>query len=165
MESESGGGHFPRVFRLLGPSIPESNQRGKRNKNHMNPLIQLKKATPLFVIALVLACFTLSPQAFAGTVAHADVYPRLLLRLSPLRNVRISTPTSGATISVWGLGAAGMSCCKQHARSHLAARGHVNIFAQARKSGWTNSVVARSYTIGILTLAISSRRGEKGSII
>src|SRR5215468_2278233 len=54
-----------RVFRLLkGPSIPESNQRGKRNKNNMNPLIQLKKATPLFVIALVLACFALSPQAF-----------------------------------------------------------------------------------------------------
>jgi hypothetical protein len=57
----------PRVFRLLkGLSIPESNQRGKRNKNHMNPLIQLKKATPLFVIALVLACFALSPQAFAA---------------------------------------------------------------------------------------------------
>ena len=56
----------PRVFRLLkGPSIAESNQRGKRNKNHTNPLIQLKKATPLFVIALVLACFALSPQAFA----------------------------------------------------------------------------------------------------
>ena len=56
-----------RVFRLLnGPSIPESNQRGKRNKNNMNPLIQLKKATPLFVIALVLACFALSPQAFAA---------------------------------------------------------------------------------------------------
>ena len=56
----------PRVFRLLkGLSIPESNQRGKRNKNHMNPLIQLKKVTPLFVIALMLACFALSPQAFA----------------------------------------------------------------------------------------------------
>src|SRR5262249_53905569 len=56
-----------RVFRLLkGLSIPESNQRGKRNKNHMNPLIQLKKATPLFVIALVLACFALCPQAFAA---------------------------------------------------------------------------------------------------
>ena len=77
MESESGGGHFPRVFRLIqGPSIPESNQRGKRNKNHMNPLIQLKKATPLFVIALVLACFTLSPQAFARTSGTADVYRR-----------------------------------------------------------------------------------------
>ena len=55
-----------RVFRLLkGRSIPESDQRGKRNKNHMNPLIQLKKATPLCVITLVLACFALSPQAFA----------------------------------------------------------------------------------------------------
>jgi hypothetical protein len=31
----------------------------------MNPLMQLKKATPLFVIMLVLACFALSPQAFA----------------------------------------------------------------------------------------------------
>ena len=31
----------------------------------MNPLIQLKKATPLFGITLVLAWFALSPQAFA----------------------------------------------------------------------------------------------------
>src|SRR6516162_3106943 len=69
----------PRVFRLVkGPSIPESNQRGKRNENHMNPLIQLKKTTPLFVIALVLACFALivltfvscssTPQAIAAGV-------------------------------------------------------------------------------------------------
>ena len=68
-----------RVLQLLkGRSIPESNQRGKRNKNHMNPLIQLKKATPLFVIALVLACFALivltfvscssTPQAIAAGV-------------------------------------------------------------------------------------------------
>ena len=41
----------------------------------MNPLIQLKKATPLFVIALVLACFTLSPQAFAEQVEPPTFTP------------------------------------------------------------------------------------------
>ena len=40
----------------------------------MNPLIQLKKATPLFVITLVLACFALSPQAFAE-VANRRLAP------------------------------------------------------------------------------------------
>ena len=81
----------PRVFRLLkGPSIPESNQRGKRNKNHMNPLIQLKKATPLFVIALVLACFALSPQAFAQW--PTDVYPLRFLWLGTLGHWSKSVP-------------------------------------------------------------------------
>jgi hypothetical protein len=90
----------PRVFRLLqGPSIPESNQRGKRNKDHMNPLIQLKKATPLFVIALVLACFALSPQAFAlSKVATPTFNPGSCSQHS--KNVTISTTTSGASIVV-----------------------------------------------------------------
>jgi hypothetical protein len=48
----------------------------------MNPLMQLKKATPLFVIMLVLACFTLSPQAFAEPTLVPSSY-------------------SGCTSSIW----------------------------------------------------------------
>ena len=94
MESESGGGHFPRVFRLLkGPSIAESNQRGKRNKNHMNPLIQLKKVTPLFVIALMLACFALSPQAFA----QCSLIPSGSCNLGRGTLVKVCCTTPGVT--------------------------------------------------------------------
>jgi hypothetical protein len=95
----------PRVFRLLkGPSISESNQRGKRNKNHMNPLIQLKKATPLFVIALVLACFVLSPQAFGQAPTFS---PANWSGCQHSIGVKISTPISGAFIGVAGGGEAG----------------------------------------------------------
>ena len=88
-----------RVFRLLkGPSIPESNQRGKRNKNHMSPLIQLKKATPLFGIALLLACFALSPQAFAQTWTFN---PNEWSGCQNSKNVTISRSPSGGGIFVW----------------------------------------------------------------
>jgi hypothetical protein len=95
-----------RVFRLLkGPSIPESNQRGKRNKNHMNPLIQRKKANPLFVITLVLACFALSPQAFAQ-VAKPTFSPPGYSGCKRWKYVKICSTTPGAKIYVWW-GAAG----------------------------------------------------------
>jgi hypothetical protein len=93
----------PRVFRLLkGPSIPESNQRGKRNKNHMNPLIQLKKATPLFVIALVLACFALSPQALATPAPTPRFTPDHYCGTSSSINVTFSAgpPGTGGRIFV-----------------------------------------------------------------
>src|SRR5206468_1450784 len=68
--SESGGGQFPaRFFAPSGPAIAESTQRGKGKKEPMNPLIQLKKATPLFLIPLVLACFVLLPRAQAQAPA------------------------------------------------------------------------------------------------
>ena len=89
-----------RVFRLLkGPSTPESNQRGKRNKNHMNPLIQLKTATPLFVIALVLACFVLSPQAF-GQSTTPTFRPANWSGCEHSESVIISTTMGGANVRI-----------------------------------------------------------------
>jgi hypothetical protein len=41
----------------------------------MNPLIQLNKATPLFLVVLVLACFALLPKAQAVTPAPDGGYP------------------------------------------------------------------------------------------
>ena len=41
----------------------------------MNPLIQPKKATPLFLIALVLACFALSPERKRSVPAPDGGYP------------------------------------------------------------------------------------------
>src|SRR5438128_1445038 len=74
--SESGGGQFPaRFFAPSGPAIAESTQRGKGKEEPMNPLIQLKKSTPLFLIPLVLACFALSPRAQAVTPAPDGGYP------------------------------------------------------------------------------------------
>ena len=88
-----------RVFRLLkGRSIPESNQRGKRNKNHMNPLIQLEKATLLFVITLVLAWFALSPQAFAAP--KPTFTPSSYSGCNQSVNVAIRSGTPGGRIFV-----------------------------------------------------------------
>ena len=143
MESESGGGHFPRVFRLIqGPSIPESNQRGKRNKNHMNPVIQLKKATPLFVIALVLACFALSPQAFAGTVKPPTFIPNQWSGCHDSTNVRISTGTSGASIKVWGFGAVGREIAN-NTTIPVGPLGSLTLWARAKK-GNSKSIVVHS---------------------
>jgi hypothetical protein len=126
----------PRVFRLLqGPSIPESNQRGKRNKNHMNPLIQLKNATPPFVIALVLACFALSPQAFAVEPPKFDPPSGWLT------NVRIYTTTNGARIKVGGFGPASITIANNSTIT-LCGLGSVTIWAKAivSKSGvWISS--------------------------
>src|SRR5213595_2685406 len=41
----------------------------------MNPLIQLKKATPLFLVALLLACFAFSPTARAVNPPPDGGYP------------------------------------------------------------------------------------------
>jgi hypothetical protein len=72
----------------------------------MNPLIQLKKATPVFFIALVLACFALSPQAFAqgATPGPTPTFsPPSFDGCRRWQYVTISAP-GAATISVWGLG-------------------------------------------------------------
>jgi hypothetical protein len=71
----------------------------------MNPLIQLKKANPLFVITLVLACFALSPQAFAQ-VAQPTFSPTGYSGCKKWINVKICSTTPGARIYVWW-GAAG----------------------------------------------------------
>ena len=41
----------------------------------MNPRTQLKKATPLFLVAFVLACFALAPQSRAVLPAPDEGYP------------------------------------------------------------------------------------------
>ena len=59
---------FPaaRFFASSGPAIAESPSAGRRKgKNHMNPLIQLKTATPLSLVVLLLACFALAQSAHA----------------------------------------------------------------------------------------------------
>jgi hypothetical protein len=109
----------------------------------MNPLIQLKKATPLFVIALVLACFTLSPQAFAGTVVTPTFTP--YYSACHRYELRVSTPTSGATISVWGVGTAGMRCVTSCTIPLTKTTGGTLLFAQASKIGWITSGRAQTY--------------------
>ena len=68
----------------------------------MNPLMQLKKATPLFVIILVLACFALSPQAFA--VAPPTLSPPSSSNCTLYTNVTICCTDQNAKIHVWGTG-------------------------------------------------------------
>jgi len=72
----------------------------------MNPLIQLKKSTPLFLIPLVLACFALSPRAQAVTPAPDGGYPgfntaegfNALLALPVANSIRLSAlPRSSPT--------------------------------------------------------------------
>jgi hypothetical protein len=65
----------------------------------MNPLIQLKKATPLFVIALVVACFVLSPQAF-GQSTTPTFSPANWFGCQHSIYVRISTTMSGANVCI-----------------------------------------------------------------
>jgi hypothetical protein len=65
----------------------------------MKALIQLKKATPLFGITLVLACFALSPQAFAQA-ATPTFTPNQWCGCRHYKNVTISSTTSGGGIFV-----------------------------------------------------------------
>ena len=68
----------------------------------MNPLIQLKQATPLFVIALVLACFALSPQALAAPAPTPSFTPDHYCGRSSSINVTFSAgpPGTGGQIFV-----------------------------------------------------------------
>ena len=98
-DSESGGRHFIACFSAPEGSLnPRIKPARKKDKNHMNPLIQLKKATPLFVIMLVLACFALSPQAFAA--ATPTFTPNQGCACQRYKNVTISSGTSGGGIFV-----------------------------------------------------------------
>ena len=65
----------------------------------MNPLIQLKKATPLFVIAFVVACFVLSPQAF-GQSTTPTFSPANWSDCQHSIYVRISTTMSGTDVRI-----------------------------------------------------------------
>jgi hypothetical protein len=64
----------------------------------MNPLIQLRKATALFVITLVLACFALSPQAFA--VGEPTFTPNSYSGCNKSVNVTVRSVTPGGLIWV-----------------------------------------------------------------
>ena len=55
------------------PAIAESTRQGNRKKISMNPLIQLKKAAPVFLAALV--CFGLLPNAQAVSPPPDGGYP------------------------------------------------------------------------------------------
>ena len=111
----------------------------------MYSLIQLKKATSLFVIALVLACLTLSLQAFAslGKVAK----PTFTYATDGCgRSVwHVSTTTSGATIRAWG-GGAGQECVNS-CNLPIKPGGRSVVWAYAYKSFMTNSDYAwNTYT-------------------
>src|SRR6266481_2962583 len=51
--------------------MAEPTRRGNRKEIHMNPLIQLKKAVPVFLVALLLACFAI-PQSAQAVVPAPD---------------------------------------------------------------------------------------------
>ena len=145
-----------RVFRLIqGRSIPESNQRGKRNKNHMNPLIQLKKATLLFVIALVLACFTLSPQAFAAPAPTPTFSPNHWCGPKHWKNVTFSAGPPGGQIFVQDVGGSVLVPIPNPTTTPVGYLGTKKLKAFARKPGMTDSGWAYSgtYKYSLLCLA------------
>jgi hypothetical protein len=74
----------------------------------MNPRIQLKKASPLFVIALVLACFALSPQALATPAPTPTFNPYHFFGHKHWKMVTFSDPRPGGGICVQD--AAGSVC-------------------------------------------------------
>jgi hypothetical protein len=70
----------------------------------MNPLIQHKKSTPLFFVALVLACFGLSPGVQAVNPPPGRGYPNALGTLLPAHSTRQSVSSHSRSIrtaSVW----------------------------------------------------------------
>src|SRR4029077_8306565 len=58
------------LFQTCSPKI---NHSGKRKRRTMNPLIQLKKAAPVFLVAVV--CFGFLPTMQAVTPAPDGFYP------------------------------------------------------------------------------------------
>src|SRR5206468_2143197 len=58
-----------------GPAIRRIKAAGKKKGRTMNPLTQLKKATPLFLVAFVLACFGLSSRVQAVDPPPDGGYP------------------------------------------------------------------------------------------
>jgi hypothetical protein len=97
----------------------------------MNPLIQLKKTTPLFVIPLVLACFVLSPQAF-GQSTTPTFSPANWSGCQHSIDVTISTTISGAFIRVAGGGQAGHNIANNGIVT-VADLGASTVMAQACK--------------------------------
>jgi hypothetical protein len=79
--SHSGGGHFPREvlrpFRTRNQLNQCSGEKEKEGKT-MSPSIKQKKAIPVFLVALVLACFAILRSAQAGQppdIQNVNVLP------------------------------------------------------------------------------------------
>jgi len=73
--NQEGGGHFPaRLFAFPDPQPTEPTLAGKERKN-MNPFIQIQKAAPVLLAALLLACFGLLHRAYAVVPAPDGCYP------------------------------------------------------------------------------------------
>src|SRR5215216_5213977 len=73
--NQEGGGHFPAtLFAFPDPQPTEPTLAGKERKN-MNPFIQIEKATPVLLVALLLACFAVLPPAQAVVPAPDGCYP------------------------------------------------------------------------------------------
>jgi Chaperone of endosialidase len=62
-----------RLFRTR--NLGKSKHAGKRKKNHMTPLIQLKRTAPLFLAAFLLSCFAPLPMAQAVDPPPDGGYP------------------------------------------------------------------------------------------
>jgi len=68
--SESGIGRFSRELRLaFRPAVTKGQPAGKEESPNMYQSIQLKKATPLFLVLSVLAGFAFLPQMHAAAGA------------------------------------------------------------------------------------------------
>jgi hypothetical protein len=123
------------VFFASSRAAQSQNQTSeeKEIRTIMNPLIQIKKATPLFVIALVLACFVLSPQAF-GQSTTPTFYPLNWSGCQQRKNVRIlstmSDDPSGITARVCG----------------------ANVCINVAGMGWVYQVIANNGTVSVKPL-------------
>jgi hypothetical protein len=78
------------------PAIAETTRQGNRKEISMNPLIQLKTATPLFLI--VLACLMLSPRVQAVSPAPDGGYPSS--NTAEGDNALLSLTTGGSNTAV-----------------------------------------------------------------
>jgi hypothetical protein len=90
-------------FVFCGPANFETNAAGKKKGRTMNRLIQNKKATPLFTLAIVLACLAFPPRARAdcrdGCASDANTF---------LGDNALSNNTGGFNTAV-GSGALGLN--------------------------------------------------------
>src|SRR6266576_1481608 len=70
-QAEAFPARFFACSRVRGPN----NQLSGKKEELMNPFTQQKKSTPLFFVALLLACFALSPMARAVSPPPDGCYP------------------------------------------------------------------------------------------
>ena len=105
----------------------------------MNPLIQLKKATLLFVIALVLACFALSPQALAQPAPTPTFSPNHYCGPRHWKNVTFSAGQPGGKIFVQDVNGSVGQWIPNPTTTPVGYLGRKNLKAKARRTGMTDS--------------------------